>query len=182
MHHAEKHLVKINHGVESVGLTLPQALQWCRLSVRLKSVVQFMHIITWETGTRTGAASPRAIHSFSRACGRIRDRTAFRTAWRYDEYDWFKALFQNKPLTSLQGPPNVQSPAAWSAMARLSVWNQSSLSPTELETEHKTNHYIWFLCALMIQHSRQLYCLMPTVTERFFKFNFRVFPLTWLTV
>lgn len=34
--------------------------------------------------------------------------------------------------TSLQGPPNVQSPAAWSAMARLNVWNQSSLSPTEL--------------------------------------------------
>lgn len=26
--------------------TLPQALQWCRLSVRLKSDVQFMHIIT----------------------------------------------------------------------------------------------------------------------------------------
>lgn len=36
-------------------------------------------------------------------------------------------------LTSLQGPPNVHSPAAWSAMARLSVWNQSSLSPTELQ-------------------------------------------------
>lgn len=164
MHHAVKHLVKINHRVASVGLTLPQALQWCRLSVRLKSVVQFMHIITWETGTRTGAASPRAIHSFSRACGRIRERTAFRTAWRYLR----NASFQNKPLTSLQGPPNVQSPAAWSAMARLSVWNQSSLSPTELETEHKTNHYIWFLCALMIQQSRQLYCLMLTVSERFF--------------
>ena len=37
--------------------------------------------------------------------------------------------------TSLQGPPNVQSPAAWSAMARLNVWNQSSLSPTELKAE-----------------------------------------------
>lgn len=49
--------------------TFPQALQWCRLSVRLKSVVQFMHIITWETGRSTGAASPRAIHSFWRACG-----------------------------------------------------------------------------------------------------------------
>ncbi|TNN49780.1 hypothetical protein EYF80_040004 [Liparis tanakae] len=43
------------------------ALQWCRLSVRLKSEVQFMHIIAWETGTSTGAASPRAIHNFSRA-------------------------------------------------------------------------------------------------------------------
>lgn len=62
----------------AVELTLPQALQWCRLSVRLKSLVQFMHIITWETGTSTGAASPRAIHSFSRACGHIRDRTAVR--------------------------------------------------------------------------------------------------------
>lgn len=47
--------------------TLPQALQWCRRSVRLKSEVQFIHIITWEIGTSTGAASPRAIHSFSRA-------------------------------------------------------------------------------------------------------------------
>lgn len=35
-------------------------------------------------------------------------------------------------LTSLLGSPNVQRPAAWSAIARLSVWNQSSLSPTEL--------------------------------------------------
>lgn len=52
-------------------LTLPQALQWCRLSVRLKSDVQFMHIITWETGTSTGAASPSAIHSFSLACERV---------------------------------------------------------------------------------------------------------------
>lgn len=41
-------------------------------------------------------------------------------------------------LTSLQGPPNVQSPAAWSAMARLSVWNQSSLSPTELKRDTQT--------------------------------------------
>lgn len=41
-------------------------------------------------------------------------------------------------ITSLQGPPNVQSPAAWSAMARLSVWNQSSLSPTELKTDKDT--------------------------------------------
>lgn len=44
-------------------------------------------------------------------------------------------------LTSLQGPPNVQSPAAWSAMARLSVWNQSSLSPTELKGE--TANHTW---------------------------------------
>lgn len=55
-------------GLQCSSLTLPQALQWCRLSVRLKSEVQFMHIITWETGTSTGAASPRAIHNFSRAC------------------------------------------------------------------------------------------------------------------
>lgn len=53
---------------QCISLTFPQALQWCRLSVRLKSVVQFMHIITCETGTSTGAVSPSAIHSFSRAC------------------------------------------------------------------------------------------------------------------
>lgn len=57
-----------SHACRSLLLTLPQALQWCRRSVRLKSVVQFMHIITWETGTSTGAASPKAIHNFSRAC------------------------------------------------------------------------------------------------------------------
>lgn len=27
-----------------------------------------MHIITWDTGTRTGAVSPRDIHNFSLAC------------------------------------------------------------------------------------------------------------------
>lgn len=55
-----------------------------------------------------------------------------------------KALFKKQPLTSLQGPPNVHSPAAWSAMARLSVWNQSSRSPTELETETDK----WVKCEL----------------------------------
>lgn len=43
-------------------------------------------------------------------------------------------------LTSLHGPPNVHRPAAWSAIARLSVWNQSSLSPTELKTKMDNNH------------------------------------------
>lgn len=116
----------------SLGLTLPQALQWCRLRVRLKSEVQFMHIITWDTGTRTGAASPRAIHSFSRAFS-----TNIKPEWIVHSplclhYSLCINRLVSVSLTSLQGPPNVQSPAAWSARARLSVWNQSSLSPTEL--------------------------------------------------
>lgn len=48
-------------------------------------------------------------------------------------------------LTSLQGPPNVQSPAAWSAMARLNVWNQSSLSPTELKRETAQQSHLTIL-------------------------------------
>lgn len=40
--------------------TLPQPWQWCLRRVRLKSAVQFMHIITCETGTSVGAFSPRS--------------------------------------------------------------------------------------------------------------------------
>lgn len=136
------------------GPTLPQALHWCRLSVRLKSAVQFMHIIAWETGTSTGAASPRAIHSFSRACGHIRG-TAVRTVFQPGVRS--RNAFKISPLASLQGPPNVQSPAAWSAMARLSVWNQSSRSPTELETPKKTE------TPLISQRFGQFYHLMQSL-------------------
>lgn len=60
-------------------------------------------------------------------------------------------------LTSLQGPPNVQRPAAWSARARLNVWNQSSLSPTELRREtHKQSHLI-LLWTYSLESDRQLW-------------------------
>lgn len=59
--------------------------------------------------------------------------------------------------TSLQGPPNVQSPAAWSAMARLSVWNQSSLSPTELKRNTEIQHAWCPWCAwLNVQISLEM--------------------------
>lgn len=47
------------------ALTFPQAWQWCRLRVRVKSQPQFMHIITWDTGTKVGGLSPKGIPSLS---------------------------------------------------------------------------------------------------------------------
>lgn len=45
--------------VFSALLTRPQLWQWCLRRVRLKSEVQFMHIIACDTGTSVGAFSPR---------------------------------------------------------------------------------------------------------------------------
>lgn len=56
------------NGNTAVGLTLPQPWQWCLRRVRLKSEVQFMHIITCETGTSVGAFSPRDNRRRSLAC------------------------------------------------------------------------------------------------------------------
>lgn len=47
------------------ALTFPQAWQWCRLKVRVKSQPQFMHIMTWDTGTSIGGLSPKGIPSLS---------------------------------------------------------------------------------------------------------------------
>lgn len=47
------------------ALTFPQAWQWCRLKVRVKSEPQFMHIMTWDTGTSVGGLSPKGIPSLS---------------------------------------------------------------------------------------------------------------------
>lgn len=52
----------------SQSLTLPQAWQWCRLTVSEKSQPQFMHIMACVTGTRVGSLSPRLIPSLSRIC------------------------------------------------------------------------------------------------------------------
>lgn len=124
-------------------LTFPQALQWCRLSVRLKSVVQFMHIITWETGTSTGAASPRAIHSFSRACGYIAVRTVFKPGVR----SW-KLYLKNSPSPHCRARQMCRVPQRdrlWlgsacgtSPLALQLNWRQKQINEWNVSCERKT--------------------------------------------
>lgn len=40
-------------------LTFPQALQWCRLHVRVNSQVQIMHMVARRSGIQIGALEPR---------------------------------------------------------------------------------------------------------------------------
>ena len=54
--------------------TFPQARQWCRLQVRVNSLVQTIHIVALVSGIQIGAFDPRGLASslFSgSACGRM---------------------------------------------------------------------------------------------------------------